>query len=213
MTGHLRDLSSDLSSCVFWELEVLISGPSWYVFFLKETGSLHRHNNLKRVCLGTVDGTLSSRLWGRAVQGREQAILAFQRGLYLPPACGGVWELSVQHRHWGAWWAGRDFLCRRNCAGSKPVCLRVPGSGVGMPLLLPVSLKPSYLLVYSMFPKSQETKRSTWQKVSRGVLLLFILYLKKCQHDGSSVSLRVVVGTYLDDLCFLPLLKFMWESF
>lgn len=61
--------------------------------------------------------------------------------------------------------------------------LCVPGSGVCfLPVfacLLPVSLKPSYLLVYSMFPKSQETKRSTWQKVSRGVLLLFILYFKK----------------------------------
>lgn len=122
MTGHLRDLSSDLSSWVFWELEVLISGPSWYVFFLKETGSFHRHNNLKRVCLGTMDGTLSSSLWGRAVRGREQAILAFQRGLYLPAACSGVWELSVQHRHRGAWWTGKDFLCRRNCAGSKSVC-------------------------------------------------------------------------------------------
>lgn len=28
MTGHLRGLPSDWSSCAFWEVEVLISGPS-----------------------------------------------------------------------------------------------------------------------------------------------------------------------------------------
>ena len=62
------------------------------------------------------------------------------------------------------------------------MCLRVPENCIGMPPLLPVSLKLRSLLglLHIMQkPKNQdETKNSKWQKVSKGVRLLFIFYLK-----------------------------------
>lgn len=134
------------------------------------------------------------------MRGWEQVILAFPEVFTCLHPGSGVWS-SMSGTGSEERLTGKHLLCSHNCAGSKPVCLRVLEDGVGMALLLPVSLRLRYLLGLLHIPQEARNKRQHVAENEQRCTSAFILF-RKCQHDGSSVSLGKVVGTYLDGLCF-----------